>query len=72
MFFVAIRDIAKYSWFLAFKMNVSFIHWHLGYGWDEKDYKIIWKELHKAHRNYGRKINKKYGRRIIYWNSKKK
>lgn len=64
LFLTTVIDIIKFCYILSFKFNSQFIHYHLGYGWDYKDLDIIWQELHKAHKIYAKKLNKKYKKKL--------
>ena len=55
-----LKQVIVVSFDLAFRRKVMFLHYHIGYGWQSKDYQVIWKELHKAHLVYARKLNRKY------------
>jgi hypothetical protein len=66
LFLITLRGIIPLIWKLSVNYNSLYIHWHLTYGWSWKDYNVQWKELHKAHLIYARKLNRKYGKKLYF------
>ena len=62
LFIDTMKQIIPVIWLMS--TYPAGIHWHFVPLIDKAGYDIAWKELHKAHITYARKLNKLYGRKL--------